>query len=79
MSGSDLPRQSLFDGFDFDNTVLPMISPGAGLKQLDSDRIFDSIFGRGPEESEGSSDGDSEQHADSETPTVRSYRTDAET
>ncbi|KAK5113762.1 hypothetical protein LTR85_010779 [Meristemomyces frigidus] len=30
---------------DFDDLIMPMVSPGAGLKQLDGDQIFDSIFG----------------------------------
>ncbi|OCK74949.1 hypothetical protein K432DRAFT_437761 [Lepidopterella palustris CBS 459.81] len=36
----------------YSDLVFPMISPGAGLKNLDSDHIFDSIFGTGIDASE---------------------------
>jgi hypothetical protein len=40
------PSQFSYDEAFWD-LVVPMISPGAGLKDVDSDQIFDSIFGTG--------------------------------
>lgn len=44
-SANDISDTSLQLFPEFDDLVMPMTSPGAGLKQLDSDQIFDSIFG----------------------------------
>lgn len=45
--------QQPYDG-NFWDLVVPMISPGAGLKDLDSDQIFDSLFGTSTISSVGS-------------------------
>ena len=54
-----------------------MILPGAGLKEVDSDRIFDSIFGgRAPGGALGTQDGSIDinmNSAFSPIPTCRAY------
>ncbi|KAF2809990.1 uncharacterized protein BDZ99DRAFT_520082 [Mytilinidion resinicola] len=44
------PYRSSYDDI-FSDIIMPMIAPGAGLKSLDSDQIFDSIFGNSETES----------------------------
>lgn len=67
---------------EFDDLVMPMISPGAGLKQLDDDFIFDSIFGSSSsDDNEGMPTLDridSHSGASPPAPRVRGYACDAD-
>lgn len=72
-------QHSVFEPPDeaFWDLVSPMVLPGAGLKDVDSDRIFDSIFGGKPHISSPETQRESTDlemdYKFSQAPTCRAY------